>query len=219
MPKRKSSTTETTFNEGLEVFVPDPEQVWIPGIVKTVKGSTLLVKTALQEVTVNKKCVLLRASENYVNCDYLTKLNLINSATVLNCLDLRFQQDVIYTVGGNMLVVVNPFKELPTIYERDVLLSYTAEKSNSLEPHIYSSARAAYNCMIQHVGKGSQIIVVSGESGAGKTVSAMYLLNYLTAVSNLQTCLENSLTGSNIEKKILESNPILEAFGCHHNQE
>lgn len=213
MPKRKSSTTETTFNEGLEVFVPDPEQVWIPGIVKTVKGSTLLVKTALQEVTVNKKCVLLRASENYVNCDYLTKLNLINSATVLNCLDLRFQQDVIYTVGGNMLVVVNPFKELPTIYERDVLLSYTAEKSNSLEPHIYSSARAAYNCMIQHVGKGSQIIVVSGESGAGKTVSAMYLLNYLTAVSNLQTCLENSLTGSNIEKKILESNPILEAFG------
>ena len=99
-----------------------------------------------------------------------------------------------------MLVAINPYEYLP-IYENDTIQLYRDEDVQLLEPHIFATAELAYQSMINF--SHNQSIIVSGESGAGKTVNAKYAMRYFANVGGL-------LEETQIERKVLASNPIME---------
>uniref|UniRef100_A0AAQ5XXJ5 Myosin VIIBb n=1 Tax=Amphiprion ocellaris TaxID=80972 RepID=A0AAQ5XXJ5_AMPOC len=135
--------------------------------------------------------------------DDMIKLGDMTEAGLLRNLLLRHKQGLIYTYTGSVLVAVNPYKDYP-IYSNDQVRLYQGRKLGELPPHIFAIAESCYFNMTRHLR--NQCCIISGESGAGKTESTKLILQYLAAVSG-------ELSEQQIEKQILESNPILEAFG------
>ena len=128
-----------------------------------------------------------------VNLSDLIKLVHLHEPAIYNSLRVRYFSDKIYTYTGPILLAINPYKTL-NIYGRE----YTKLEDKN-EPHIYQTASRAYKQMVE--SGMDQSVLISGESGAGKTVSTKFVMNYLTE------------GGGDICGRILQSNPILEAFG------
>uniref|UniRef100_A0AAR2IU06 Myosin motor domain-containing protein n=1 Tax=Pygocentrus nattereri TaxID=42514 RepID=A0AAR2IU06_PYGNA len=135
----------------------------------------------------------------------LASLSDLDEKSLLESLTGRFSHNHIYTYIGDILVAVNPFKQLP-LYEKEVSERYKCREKSSLPPHIFAVADRAYQSMLGRLGTGpkNQCIVISGESGAGKTESTKLLLRQL-----MELCRANS----QLEQQILQVNPLLEAFG------
>uniref|UniRef100_A0A672JM21 Myosin IXAa n=1 Tax=Salarias fasciatus TaxID=181472 RepID=A0A672JM21_SALFA len=135
----------------------------------------------------------------------------LNERTLLDNLRSRFRQEKIYTYVGSILIVINPFKFLP-IYNPKYVKMYDNHTLGDLEPHIYAVADVAYHAMLQR--QSNQCIVISGESGSGKTQSTNFLIHHLTALSQKGFA-------SGVEQIILGAGPVLEAFGnaktAHNN--
>ncbi|KAK8698691.1 hypothetical protein V6N13_114800 [Hibiscus sabdariffa] len=130
--------------------------------------------------------------------DDLMQLSYLNEPSVLFNLQYRYNQDMIYTKAGPVLVAINPFKKVP-LYGNDYIEAY---KNKSIEsPHVYAIADTAIREMTRD--EVNQSIIISGESGAGKTETAKIAMQYLAVLGG----------GSGIEYEILKTNPILEAFG------
>ncbi|XP_011484715.1 unconventional myosin-VIIa [Oryzias latipes] len=135
--------------------------------------------------------------------DDMISLGDMTEAGLLRNLLLRHKRGLIYTFVGSVLVAVNPYQEFP-IYTAEQVKLYHGRKLGELPPHIFAIAESCYFNMRRNLR--SQCCIISGESGAGKTESTKLILQYLTAISG-------KLSLQEIEKQILESNPILEAFG------
>jgi len=179
----------------------------------------------------------------------LTQLTHLHEPAVVNCLQKRYENDLIYTATGPILLAVNPFKKCPKLYDRAAIKKYrkarrSSSSYNSLPPHVFGIADNAFHAMIQDLEllrdqkgvknddriKVNQSILVSGESGAGKTVSTKHIMRYLANLSlnsdneekkhftaksspTIYQVKPDASSQSGIEAKILESNPILESFG------
>ncbi|XP_060742609.1 unconventional myosin-IXAa isoform X3 [Tachysurus vachellii] len=143
--------------------------------------------------------------------DDLCKLPDLSEKTLLENLRTRFRQEKIYTYVGSILVAINPFKFLP-VYNPKYVKMYDNHQLGKLEPHIYAVADVAYHAMLKR--KRNQCIVISGESGSGKTQSTNFLIHHLTALSQKGFA-------SGVEQIILGAGPVLEAFGnaktAHNN--
>ncbi|XP_052463583.1 myosin-IIIb-like [Carassius gibelio] len=135
----------------------------------------------------------------------LASLSELEEKSLLEVLTGRFTHDLIYTYVGDILVAINPFKYL-SIYEKEVSEQYKCHEKKSLPPHIFAVADRAYQSMMGRLATGprNQCIVISGESGAGKTESTKLLLKHI-----MELCKANS----QLEQQILQVNPLLEAFG------
>uniref|UniRef100_A0A673CZI7 Myosin IXAa n=1 Tax=Sphaeramia orbicularis TaxID=375764 RepID=A0A673CZI7_9TELE len=141
----------------------------------------------------------------------LCRLSELNERSLLDNLRSRFRQEKIYTYVGSILIVINPFKFLP-IYNPKYVKMYDNHTLGEVEPHIYAVADVAYHAMLQR--QSNQCIVISGESGSGKTQSTNFLIHHLTALSQKGFA-------SGVEQIILGAGPVLEAFGnaktAHNN--
>ncbi|XP_061602447.1 unconventional myosin-VI-like isoform X5 [Cololabis saira] len=126
----------------------------------------------------------------------------LNEATLLNNVRVRYSKDRIYTFVANILIAVNPYYDIPKLYSPETIQKYRGRSLGTLPPHVYAIADKAYRDM--RVLKMSQSIIVSGESGAGKTENTKFVLRYLTTSYG---------TGQDIDERIVEANPLLEAFG------
>ncbi|KAJ3082640.1 hypothetical protein HDU99_002055 [Rhizoclosmatium hyalinum] len=136
----------------------------------------------------------------------MASLTYLNEASVIHNLRLRYLSNLIYTYSGLFLVAVNPYKRLP-IYTDEMIKSYRSKKRSEMPPHIFAIADAAYYEMIQN--KESQSILITGESGAGKTENTKKVIQYLAAIAPSNS---SGKQGS-LEQQIIQANPILEAFG------
>lgn len=137
--------------------------------------------------------------------DDLCKLPDLSEKTLLENLRTRFRQEKIYTYVGSILVAINPFKFLP-VYNPKYVKMYDNHQLGKLEPHIYAVADVAYHAMLQR--KRNQCVVISGESGSGKTQSTNFLIHHLTALSQKGFA-------SGVEQIILGAGPVLEVrAGC-----
>ncbi|KAG0166747.1 Myosin type-2 heavy chain 1 [Apophysomyces sp. BC1015] len=166
----------------------------------------------------------LRNPPKMENTDDLTDLSYLNEPSVLNTIKTRYFQRNIYTYSGIVLIAANPFDRVP-LYEPDIIQQYSGRRRGELEPHLFAIAEDAYRCMIRE--RTNQTIVVSGESGAGKTVSAKFIMRYFATADDKETVGKVSKSGSGgmteVEEQILAkptlsvppsaTNPIMESFG------
>ncbi|XP_016296831.1 unconventional myosin-XIX-like isoform X2 [Sinocyclocheilus anshuiensis] len=144
--------------------------------------------------------------------DDLTKVNPVTPSTVLKCLQARYSAKVFYTHAGCTLVALNPFQPIPDLYSLDVMREYhSAPQPQEFKPHIFIVAEEAYRNVQGQVEPMNQSLVYSGESGAGKTWTSRCLMKYYaTVAASSQKCQD---TVEKIERRVLGSNPIMEAFG------
>ncbi|XP_049870051.1 myosin heavy chain 95F isoform X2 [Pectinophora gossypiella] len=133
------------------------------------------------------------------NCE----LMFLNEATLLNNILMRYKKNKIYTYVANILLAVNPYEDIKDMYSSPTIKKYQGKSLGDLPPHVFAIADKAFRDMKSL--KQSQSIIVSGESGAGKTESTKYILKYL--------CDLWAKGAGPVEQKILDANPILEAFG------
>jgi len=151
----------------------------------------------------------------------LTRLPLLHEPAILNSLQIRYNSDEIYTSIGAVLIAVNPFKRL-TLYSDETLRAYKAigevrrEDETRLPPHIFQLTDDCYRNLIQSFDEDKvldQSILISGESGAGKTWTSKIAMKYLAVLSSERDDQISTNGRQGLEKQVLQSNPILESFG------
>ncbi|NXD06353.1 MYO5C protein, partial [Nothocercus nigrocapillus] len=193
------------------VWIPDSEEVWRSAeITKDYKAGGRLLHVQLEDGTELDYPVdpvalpPLRNPDILVGENDLTALSYLHEPAVLHNLKVRFvESKLIYTYSGIILVAMNPYKQLP-IYGDAIIHAYSGQNMGDMDPHIFAVAEEAYKQMARN--NKNQSIIVSGESGAGKTVSARYTMRYFATVSK-------SSSNAHVEDKVLASNPITEAVG------
>uniref|UniRef100_A0A8C5JQZ6 Myosin VC n=1 Tax=Junco hyemalis TaxID=40217 RepID=A0A8C5JQZ6_JUNHY len=193
------------------VWIPDNEEVWQSAeITKNYKAGDSFLHVQLEDGTELSYPVdpaalpPLRNPDILVGENDLTALSYLHEPAVLHNLKIRFvESKLIYTYSGIILVAINPYKQLP-IYGDAIIHAYSGQNMGDMDPHIFAVAEEAYKQMARN--NKNQSIIVSGESGAGKTVSARYTMRYFATVSK-------SSSNADVEDKVLASNPITEAVG------
>ncbi|XP_023645863.1 myosin-7 isoform X1 [Capsella rubella] len=192
---------------GSHVWVEDPDDAWIDGEVEDVNTEEITVNCSGKTVVAKVNSVYPKDPEfPELGVDDMTKLAYLHEPGVLLNLKCRYNANEIYTYTGNILIAVNPFKRLPHLYGSDTMKQYKGTAFGELSPHPFAVADSAYRKMINE--GVSQAILVSGESGAGKTESTKMLMRYLAYMGG-----RAESEGRSVEQQVLESNPVLEAFG------
>ncbi|KAJ4711729.1 Myosin, partial [Melia azedarach] len=193
---------------GSHVWVEDPEVAWIDGEVKEINGrDATLITPSGKTIVADIAGIYPKDTEApAAGVDDMTKLAYLHEPGVLHNLACRFALNEIYTYTGNILIAVNPFRRLPHLYDIHMMEQYKGAAFGELNPHLFAIADTCYRAMINE--QGSQSILVSGESGAGKTETTKMLMRYLAFMGG-----RSSTEGRTVEQQVLESNPVLEAFG------
>ncbi|KAJ4907183.1 Myosin-10 [Raphanus sativus] len=192
---------------GSIVWVEDTDEAWIDGEVVEANDDDVKVICQTKTVTAKVNAVYPKDPEfPELGVDDMTKLAYLHEPGVLLNLKARYNANEIYTYTGNILIAVNPFKRLPHLYGNDIMEQYKGSDFGELSPHPFAVADSAYRKMINE--GVSQAILVSGESGAGKTESTKMLMQYLAFMGG-----KAQTEGRSVEQQVLESNPVLEAFG------
>ncbi|XP_019173450.1 PREDICTED: myosin-17-like isoform X4 [Ipomoea nil] len=196
------------INVGSHVWVEDPKLAWIDGEVIKIDGQDAHVNTTTgKKVVANISKVFPKDDEAPPGgVDDMTKLSYLHEPGVLQNLSTRYELNEIYTYTGNILIAVNPFQRLPHLYDTHMMEQYKGAAFGELSPHVFAVADVAYRAMINE-GKSNSILV-SGESGAGKTETTKMLMRYLAYLGG-----RSGVEGRTVEQQVLESNPVLEAFG------
>ncbi|XP_075753372.1 unconventional myosin-Vc isoform X2 [Pelodiscus sinensis] len=191
------------------VWIPDREEVWQSAeITKNYTTGDRVLHLLLEDGTELNYPVdpgplpPLRNPDILVGENDLTALSYLHEPAVLHNLKVRFvESKLIYTYSGIILVAMNPYKQLP-IYGDAIIHAYSGQNMGDMDPHIFAVAEEAYKQMARN--NKNQSVIVSGESGAGKTVSARYAMRYFATVSK-------SNSNAHVEDKVLASNPITES--------
>uniref|UniRef100_A0A8B9VUE2 Unconventional myosin-VI n=1 Tax=Anas zonorhyncha TaxID=75864 RepID=A0A8B9VUE2_9AVES len=193
------------MEDGKPVWAPHPTDGFQMGVIADIGTEYLTIEPLNQkgktfQAAINQVFPAEEDSKKDVedNCS----LMYLNEATLLHNIKVRYSKDRIYTYVANILIAVNPYFDIPKFYTSDTIKKYQGRSLGTLPPHVFAIADKAYRDM--KVLKMSQSIIVSGESGAGKTENTKFVLRYLT---------ESYGTGQDIDDRIVEANPLLEAFG------
>nr|CAB3264159.1 unconventional myosin-VI [Phallusia mammillata] len=193
------------MDSGKIVWGPYPEHGFILGTIKDIGSNTITVQPTaanVKPITAPYSQVFPAEPDANKDADDNCALMYLNEATLLHNLRLRYKKDKIYTYVANILIAVNPYRDIPSLYNEKLVKNYKGKSLGVLPPHCYAIADKAYRDM--KVNSLSQSIIVSGESGAGKTENTKFVLRYLADTYG---------SGEDIDKRIVQANPILEAFG------
>ncbi|KAG9452106.1 hypothetical protein H6P81_005010 [Aristolochia fimbriata] len=193
---------------GSHVWVEDPGTAWIDGEVTKISGTSAEIDTSNgKKVTANLSKIYPKDMEAPAGgVDDMTKLSYLHEPGVLQNLSTRYELNEIYTYTGNILIAINPFQRLPHLYDAHMMEQYKGAPFGELSPHVFAVADVAYRAMVNE-GKSNSILV-SGESVAGKTETTKMLMRYLAYLGG-----RVATEGRTVEQQVLESNPVLEAFG------
>ncbi|KFG85315.1 putative myosin MYO2 [Metarhizium anisopliae] len=221
----------STYDVGTRAWQPDAAEGWVASelVSKDIDGSTakLVFKLDNGETKTVEVPVDALQSGNHASLpplmnptmleasDDLTNLSHLNEPAVLQAIRLRYLQKEIYTYSGIVLIATNPFARVDSLYVPGMVQVYAGKQRATQAPHLFAIAEEAFIDMIRD--NKNQTIVVSGESGAGKTVSAKYIMRYFATRESPENPGARSKRGpeamSETEEQILATNPIMEAFG------
>uniref|UniRef100_A0A8C9R0R9 Myosin-9 n=1 Tax=Scleropages formosus TaxID=113540 RepID=A0A8C9R0R9_SCLFO len=198
------------------VWVPSERLGFEAGSIKEERGEECLVELADsgKKIKVNKDDIQKMNPPKFSKVEDMAELTCLNEASVLHNLKERYYSGLIYTYSGLFCVVINPYKNLP-IYSEEIVDMYKGKKRHEMPPHIYAITDTAYRSMMQD--REDQSILCTGESGAGKTENTKKVIQYLAHVASSHKTKKDQLRGTRaigeLEKQLLQANPILEAFG------
>ncbi|KAG8532004.1 uncharacterized protein KY384_003640 [Bacidia gigantensis] len=220
-----------SYDVGTRAWQPDPTEGWVASEVesKKVQGDkvTLLFQLANGESKSIQTTLAALQEDSNANLpplmnpaileasDDLTNLSHLNEPAVLQAIRLRYSQKEIYTYSGIVLIATNPFARVDSLYVPGMVQVYAGKQRTSQAPHLFAIAEEAFTDMLRD--NKNQTIVVSGESGAGKTVSAKYIMRYFATRESPDQPGKRAKgiadTMSETEEQILATNPVMEAFG------
>lgn len=150
----------------------------------------------------------------------------LSEQSLLDNLRKRYEKDLIYTYVGPILIAINPYKSLGAVYNEATMTEYYSKPMGVLPPHVFALADSAYTQLIQGgaLDPMNQSIIISGESGAGKTETTKIIMQYLARATSYRGYLQGNTNSPSpatgvsralgkLEERVLESNPLLESFG------
>ncbi|OAA40198.1 myosin-11 (Myosin heavy chain) [Beauveria brongniartii RCEF 3172] len=203
---------ENDFSGKRYVWLKDPEEAFVKGwVVEEKPGGNLLVQLddgSRREVDAESFDKV--NPTKFDKANDMAELTHLNEASVVHNLRIRYQSDLIYTYSGLFLVTVNPYCPLP-IYTNEYVNMYRGRSREDTKPHIFAVADEAFRHLVEE--GSNQSILVTGESGAGKTENTKKVIQYLAAVAQSDSANKNRGQHANLSQQILRANPILEAFG------
>ncbi|XP_008413693.1 myosin-10 isoform X2 [Poecilia reticulata] len=217
------------------VWVPSERHGFEAASIREERGEEVLVELAEngKKVVINKDDIQKMNPPKFSKVEDMAELTCLNEASVLHNLKDRYYSGLIYTYSGLFCVVINPYKNLP-IYSENIIEMYRGKKRHEMPPHIYAISESAYRCMLQD--REDQSILCTGESGAGKTENTKKVIQYLAHVASSHKgrkdhnippdspkAFKLQASGSpgegvvyfhgELERQLLQANPILESFG------
>uniref|UniRef100_H2Y4B9 Myosin motor domain-containing protein n=1 Tax=Ciona savignyi TaxID=51511 RepID=H2Y4B9_CIOSA len=192
------------------VWFPDKENAYVKGeLIKTDKGKcTIKACDGGKEMTVKEDDLQEMNPPRYEKCEDMAGMTFLNEASVLNNLRSRYESFMIYTYSGLFCVTVNPYKMLP-VYAPYVIAAYKGKRRTEMPPHLYSIADNAYTEMLMN--RENQSMLITGESGAGKTVNTKKVIQYFALVAAFGGSQDDGK--GTLEDQIVQCNPAMEAFG------
>nr|XP_004569511.1 unconventional myosin-X isoform X1 [Maylandia zebra] len=204
------------FTEGDRVWLREDEQ-FLPSTVSSCSGGVVVFATDYGQVYTYKQNTLTRQKVQPMHrssirgVEDMASLEDLHEGAIMHNLYLRYKQKYIYTYIGSILAAVNPYQPLPGLYDRPAVEMYSQHHLGEISPHIFAIANECYRSLWKRLQ--NQCVLISGESGAGKTESTKLILKFLSAMSQHSLEVSSRDKTSHVEEALLESSPIMEAFG------
>ncbi|XP_017097316.1 myosin heavy chain, muscle isoform X21 [Drosophila bipectinata] len=192
-------------------WIPDEKEGYLLGEIKATKGDIVSVGLPGGETRDLKKDLLQQVNPpKYEKAEDMSNLTYLNDASVLHNLRQRYYNKLIYTYSGLFCVAINPYKRYP-VYTNRCAKMYRGKRRNEVPPHIFAISDGAYVDMLtNHV---NQSMLITGESGAGKTENTKKVIAYFATVGASTKKDESQKNKGSLEDQVVQTNPVLEAFG------
>ncbi|XP_015735129.1 myosin heavy chain, skeletal muscle, adult-like isoform X2 [Coturnix japonica] len=212
--KERIEAQNKPFDAKSSVFVAHPKESFVKGTIQSRETGKVTVKTEGGEtLTVKDDQVYSMNPPKYDKIEDMAMMTHLHEPAVLYNLKERYAAWMIYTYSGLFCVTVNPYKWLP-VYNPEVVLAYRGKKRQEAPPHIFSISDNAYQFML--TDRENQSILITGESGAGKTVNTKRVIQYFATIAASGEKKKEEQSGKmqgTLEDQIISANPLLEAFG------
>uniref|UniRef100_G3U084 Myosin heavy chain 1 n=1 Tax=Loxodonta africana TaxID=9785 RepID=G3U084_LOXAF len=213
--KERIEAQNKPFDAKTSVFVAEPKESFVKGTIQSREGGKVTVKTeGGATLTVKEDDVFPMNPPKFDKIEDMAMMTHLHEPAVLYNLKERYAAWMIYTYSGLFCVTVNPYKWLP-VYNAEVVTAYRGKKRQEAPPHIFSISDNAYQFML--TDRENQSILITGESGAGKTVNTKRVIQYFATIAVTGDKKKEEVTSGKIkgtlEDQIISANPLLEAFG------
>uniref|UniRef100_A0A452UGQ0 Myosin-6 n=1 Tax=Ursus maritimus TaxID=29073 RepID=A0A452UGQ0_URSMA len=212
--KERLEAQTRPFDIRTECFVPDDKEEFVKAKILSREGGKVTAETENgKTVTVKEDQVMQQNPPKFDKIEDMAMLTFLHEPAVLYNLKERYAAWMIYTYSGLFCVTVNPYKWLP-VYNAEVVAAYRGKKRSEAPPHIFSISDNAYQYML--TDRENQSILITGESGAGKTVNTKRVIQYFASIAAIGDRSKKDNASANkgtLEDQIIQANPALEAFG------
>ncbi|XP_035695137.1 myosin-16-like isoform X1 [Branchiostoma floridae] len=215
--KELSKLRSQAFDSKKNCWIPNEKDAFLATEITQTKGDILTVQTEDGKTfTVNKDDTQQMNPPKFEMTEDMANLTYLNEASVLYNLKQRYFHGLIYTYSGLFCVAINPYRTLP-IYSNKVVSMYKGKRRTEMPPHVFMVSDNAYNSML--LDRDNQSMLITGESGAGKTESTKKVIAYFANVAALRKDhVEDKNTKADtkvgtLEDQVIQTNPVLEAFG------
>ncbi|KAK7945439.1 hypothetical protein WMY93_001167 [Mugilogobius chulae] len=211
--KERLEAQTRPFDMKKECFVPDPEKEYVKATITSREGDKVTAQTEFGKTVTVKDCdVHPQNPPKFDKIEDMAMFTFLHEPAVLFNLKERYAAWMIYTYSGLFCVTVNPYKWLP-VYNQEVVVAYRGKKRSEAPPHIFSISDNAYQYML--ADRENQSILITGESGAGKTVNTKRVIQYFASIAAVPSGKKDAAAEKKgtLEDQIIQANPALEAFG------
>ncbi|XP_047497307.1 myosin heavy chain, muscle-like [Penaeus chinensis] len=208
--EQKMKDQSKPYDPKKSYWCPDPNEGFVECELQGAKGDKhVTVKIPSGEMKDFKKEQVGQVNPpKYEKCEDVSNLTFLNDPSVFYVLKSRYQAQLIYTYSGLFCIVINPYKRYP-IYTNRTVKIYQGKRRNEVPPHLFAICDGAYANMMQD--RQNQSMLITGESGAGKTENTKKVLSYFANVGATEK--KEGEKKQNLEDQIIQTNPILEAYG------
>ncbi|XP_029309692.1 myosin-7-like [Cottoperca gobio] len=210
--KERMEASTRPFDIKKECFVPDAVEEFVKATITSREEEKVTVETQNGKTVVVKSSDILQQNPpKFDKIEDMAMLTFLHEPAVLFNLKERYAAWMIYTYSGLFCVTVNPYKALP-VYNQEVVAAYRGKKRAEAPPHIFSISDNGYQYMLSD--RENQSILITGESGAGKTVNTKRVIQYFASIASGGMKKDpNAKDKGSLEDQIIQANPALEAFG------
>nr|ALR88564.1 myosin heavy chain striated muscle-like 115 [Saccoglossus kowalevskii] len=214
--KKQMEDSTKAFDSKKFCWVPDEKEGFVKGEIVSTKGEMVTIKTGTgKQITLKKDDMQQMNPPKFDKIEDMASMTYLNEAGVLHNLRQRYYAGLIYTYSGLFCVAINPYRRLP-IYTEKVVMLYKGKRRNEMPPHVFSVADNAYHDMLQD--HENQSMLITGESGAGKTENTKKVIQYFANIASSAAAKDKKPDvqegkKANLEDQVIQANPPLEAFG------